>query len=382
MQRSEWGYIDDWPDYPRRRDHAVKILREGLHSWNSWIRRHEKDKIFEPKFEAIPPARAYLGEAQLQRFDLSRHDLERIDLVRADLRGAALINASLVDSHAEYADFSGAIARNTDFAITFLTGAKFDGADCRWARFFGGILEGVSFADADLTFASFDSVRFAGTSFRNARLDRTTFTDCDFTGALDLDSCQHLGPSNLDTSTLFRGGRMISHQFLRQAGVPEQLVTYLDAMTAEPIQFYSCFISHSTADQDFAKRLYADLQAAGVRCWFAPEDMAIGDRIRDRIDQSIRVYDKLLVVLSSNSINSRWVEDEVEAALDKERSLSSSGRVSVLFPVDIDGTINQTTTAWANSIRRTRHIGDFTRWKEHDAYQNALSRLLRDLKSA
>jgi hypothetical protein len=28
-----------------------------------------------------------------------------------------------------------------------------------------------------------------------------------------------------------------------------------------------------------------------------------------------------------------------------------------------------------------RHIGDFTRWKEHDAYQKAFNRLLRDLKA-
>ena len=27
-----------------------------------------------------------------------------------------------------------------------------------------------------------------------------------------------------------------------------------------------------------------------------------------------------------------------------------------------------------------RHVGDFTRWKEHDAYSKALERLLRDLK--
>jgi hypothetical protein len=26
------------------------------------------------------------------------------------------------------------------------------------------------------------------------------------------------------------------------------------------------------------------------------------------------------------------------------------------------------------------HIGDFTRWKEHDAYMKALDRLLRDLR--
>jgi hypothetical protein len=28
----------------------------------------------------------------------------------------------------------------------------------------------------------------------------------------------------------------------------------------------------------------------------------------------------------------------------------------------------------------SRHIGDFTRWKNHDAYQKALDRLLRDLR--
>jgi hypothetical protein len=33
-----------------------------------------------------------------------------------------------------------------------------------------------------------------------------------------------------------------------------------------------------------------------------------------------------------------------------------------------------------SSSGSTRHIGDFTRWKEHDAYQKALHRLLRDLR--
>jgi hypothetical protein len=31
------------------------------------------------------------------------------------------------------------------------------------------------------------------------------------------------------------------------------------------------------------------------------------------------------------------------------------------------------------TTKRTRHIGDFTRWKEHDAYQ-ALARLLCNLR--
>jgi hypothetical protein len=40
-----------------------------------------------------------------------------------------------------------------------------------------------------------------------------------------------------------------------------------------------------------------------------------------------------------------------------------------------------TTKAWAADLRRTRHIGDFTEWKDHDSYQKAFERLLRDLKA-
>ena len=47
---------------------------------------------------------------------------------------------------------------------------------------------------------------------------------------------------------------------------------------------------------------HADLQSKGVRCWFASEDMKIGDRLRPRLDETIRLYDKLLLVLSKTSV--------------------------------------------------------------------------------
>jgi hypothetical protein len=34
----------------------------------------------------------------------------------------------------------------------------------------------------------------------------------------------------------------------------------------------------------------------------------------------------------------------------------------------------------ARLLCRQQHIGDFTRWKDHDAYSKGLERLLRDLK--
>ena len=105
--------------------------------------------------------------------------------------------------------------------------------------------------------------------------------------------------------------------------------------------------------------------------------MKIGDNIHTRIDESIHLYDKLLLVLSEHSLTSTWIEREVAAALEKEQQQGQR----VLFPIRLDESVMQTTEAWAADIRRRKHIGDFTRWKQHDDYQQAFERLLRDLKA-
>jgi hypothetical protein len=143
-------------------------------------------------------------------------------------------------------------------------------------------------------------------------------------------------------------------------------------------QTFSCFISYSSKDQEFADRLHADLQNKGVRCWFAPHDMPIGAKIIDAIDEAIRLRDKVLLVLSEHSVASDWVEGEVTRSLDEERERKQV----VLFPVRIDDTVLQTTKPWTRLLRGQRNIGNFTCWKDHDAYQKVLEKLLRDLKVA
>ena len=106
--------------------------------------------------------------------------------------------------------------------------------------------------------------------------------------------------------------------------------------------------------------------------------MKIGDRLRPRIDETIRLYDKLLLVLSKTSVASQWVEQEVETALARERQQGTT----ILFPVRIDNTVMSLETGWPALIRNTRNIGDFRRWKTHDVYQKAFDRLLQDLKAA
>lgn len=144
----------------------------------------------------------------------------------------------------------------------------------------------------------------------------------------------------------------------------------------QPIEFYSCFISYSSNDSNFAGQLHLDLQNKDVRCWFAPEDLKIGDKFREKIYESISRQDKLLLILSKNSVKSTWVEDEVEATFEREER---ENRV-ILFPIRIDDYVLESEKAWARKIRGIRHIGDFTRWQDHYSYQKAFERLLRDLR--
>ena len=187
------------------------------------------------------------------------------------------------------------------------------------------------------------------------------------------------GDSTIGIDTIILSHGKIPEYFLHWAGVPDSIIEAIPALVGslKPIEFYSCFISYSSKDEAFARRLYADLHSNHVRCWFAPEEMKIGDKIRPRIEASIRLYDKLLIVLSEHSIASNWVAYEVERALNKE----PQGIPNVLFPIRLDDAVLKSKAGWADDIKSTRHIGDFTHWKDHDDYQKAFTRLLRDLKA-
>jgi len=260
------------------------------------------------------------------------------------------------------ADFSGCDLSKTSLRNRNLSGAIFFDSILREADLSNTIFHGAKLKDADMTGA--------------VMLD-TVFRRVDLSEVKGLDKVVHYGPSTIGIDTIYKSKGHIPETFLRGAGVPDIFIIYMSSLTGKVVEFYSCFISYSSKDQGFAERLYADLQSNGVRCWFAPEDLKIGDKFRDRIDESIRLHDKLLLVLSKNSVLSQWVGDEVEAALERERSENRT----VLFPIQIDNAVTQSNSGWAATIRRTRHIGNFTKWKTHDRYKKGFDRLLRDLKA-
>ena len=270
------------------------------------------------------------------------------------------------------ADLCSTILNNADLRGANLRGALFGSTNLRNAA-----LRGANLTGANLTGADFINADLQGADMSEAILFATTFANTNMRGVKGLESCIHKAPSSIGIDTLFRSSGEISETFLRGCGVPEQLIGYAKSLIGQPIEFYSCFISYSSHDQSFAERLYADLRLKNLRCWFAPEDLKIGDHFQDRIEASIKIFDKLIIVLSKHSVQSPWVEREVNAALERERRENRS----VLFPISIDDAIWNAPQAWAADIRRTRQIGDFRNWEIPARYLKAFERLLRDLKA-
>ena len=337
----------------------LKILKQGVYAWNKW--RAENPGII-PDLAGPDPHGADIGLADLRGADLRGAHFTGANLFAAQLAGANLVGAELRWTHLERASLSGADLRGAD-----LNGARLADADLRGAN-----LSGAGLMESNLRGA-----HLANSDFTYALVVSTVFGDSDLSTVRGLETVRHSGPSTIGIDTIYKSKGNIPEVFLRGAGVPEDFIVYMESLARNPIEFYSCFISYSSKDDDFAQRLHADLQQKGVRCWFAPEDLKIGDKFRVRIDESIRIYDKLVVILSENSIRSPWVEEEVEAALEKERKQNKP----VLFPIRLDDAVMETDQAWASNLRRTRHIGDFRAWKDHDQYQKSFERLLRDLKA-
>ena len=284
------------------------------------------------------------------------------DLIGANLRGAKLNNANFSHANLSHATLSAATLYRATLSSADLSTADLSDVNLRAATLSHTTLNNATLSHADLG---------------NATVGYTSFVDVDLSVVKNLETVRHQAPSSIGIDTIYRSQGKIPEAFLRGAGVPDSFLEYMRSLVGNPIDYYSCFISYSSKDQAFAERLYADLQSKGVRCWYAPEDMDIGDKIRPRIEESIRLYDKLLLVLSEYSIASHWVAYEVERALNKE----PQGKPNVLYPIRVDDAIMETKADWADDIKSTRHIGDFTLWKNHDDYQKAFDRLLRALKA-
>jgi hypothetical protein len=315
-------------------DEHLKILKQGVEVWNEW-RRVE-----------------YGTTPDISCADLKSADLSHFDLHYVNLSGAALSTSDLFDTDLTSANLSGANLSNA-----FLTSSNFSRANLRDANFTNARLQSVIFANTDLSMA--DGLEFV----------------------------IHYGPSEISISTLYKSGGNIPESFLRGCGVPDDFITFIPSLFGiqQAIQFYSCFISYSHKDEEFAKRLHSRMRQERLRVWFAPEDVKGGQKLHEQLERAIQMHDRLLLVLSESSMQSEWVITEIR----KARKAETKEKRRKLFPIRLvdfetikDWECFDADTGKDLAVEaREYFIPDFSNWKDHDSFEVGFRKLLRDLKT-
>lgn len=111
------------------------------------------------------------------------------------------------------------------------------------------------------------------------------------------------------------------------------------------------FISHSSKDTDLITALRQALEAYGTTVWTDVRALAPGDLLGAEIREAIEDADAVLVVLSAQAFNSKWIRIEIDSALTMGRRVIQCGAVLETFT---DGDAGQVAAAGGVSGWRTR----------------------------
>lgn len=128
------------------------------------------------------------------------------------------------------------------------------------------------------------------------------------------------------------------------------------------------FLSHTSEDKPFVRKLKADLESHGVkRVWLDEAEIQIGDSLIKKIEEGLEKTKYIGVVLSPRSIKSNWVQKELEIAMNRE---IGSGEVVVL-PLVMEECDLPT-------FLQGKLYADFS---SAEKYDDSLQKLLRRLRS-
>ncbi len=107
--------------------------------------------------------------------------------------------------------------------------------------------------------------------------------------------------------------KKLSEIFLVENIVPYDRVDYQFKQTiTRKLPKSSLFISHSTLDKPFAKKLISELSNDDlIKFWIDEQEIVAGDDIQKTITSALQKSDFLLIIISENSTKSSWVNFEI-----------------------------------------------------------------------
>ncbi|MEP3209740.1 MAG: toll/interleukin-1 receptor domain-containing protein [Maribacter sp.] len=130
------------------------------------------------------------------------------------------------------------------------------------------------------------------------------------------------------------------------------------------------FLSHTNTDKPFVRKLASDLRRFGHTVWIDEAEINIGDSLIGKIREGLDLVDYVAVVLSKASIDSPWVQKEVEIASNREIE-EKKVLVLPLIIEDIE----------LPGFLKGKFYGDFSKESEYSEKLDVLLRSLGDSKS-
>ncbi len=127
----------------------------------------------------------------------------------------------------------------------------------------------------------------------------------------------------------------------------------------------SVFLSHSSKDKDFVRKVADRLVGAGATVWIDEAELDIGDSLIEKIGEGIRDCDFVVAVISRNSVQSNWVQKELSLAMTRE----IHGRRIRVLPIVIDDCKSDMPFFLTDKL-----YADFT---QMDSFESQFDRLLR-----
>ena len=141
-------------------------------------------------------------------------------------------------------------------------------------------------------------------------------------------------------------------------------------------------------DKSFARRLHDALQSRGIRCWLDEHELLPGDHIHKVVDEAVRLWDKVLLCCSQTSLQSWWVDKEIQKALQKEEQLwkERGKEVLAIIPLNLDGYLFspewKAKQDWKEQHLTTRLAADFTGWERDNAkFEAQLESVIKALRA-
>lgn len=360
------------------REH-LKRLEEGRDSWDLFriIYPEIKPDLSHADLSSANLAQMDFYGTDFRKADLSKTNLKRADLCMANLSGAILdftrldganlCGADLTETRLHHTKLCGADLQNANLTNAILSHVDFSGANAKAASFTlavfrGGSCRQADFSGASLVGAILDGMFMGGAKLEDTFVGQTAFLGIKLGRIQGLASAHHMFKSSVSLDCLYESKGRLGDNFLRACGVPEDFLNLCIDYFGREVQYYSCFISYSHADREFAHKLYERLRRTlGLDCWLDEKDMKPGERILDGIKEAIRGRDKVVLCCSEESLESWWVKDEIRKALERERLDGQD----IVIPLMLDGYL---LNGWDDGLAtdlRSRLAADFSGW-EHD----------------